>query len=220
MQRATVWSDNLPTLASTESLPRASNAHKTHHKVISPAASEAMSSRKPPHWPPSVQFIATPRYHSSVPASTRALLTNGAPTPHPKSPSRALVRIKLITEPGHPARGQHGLFALKKIPLRSHIIDYVGEVHCEERPDSDYDLSLYRSQDGVNVGIDASGMGNESRFVNDYRGIRDKPNAEFVECQTAGAELRMGIWSKGDAIKKGDEILVSYGKSWWQSRSG
>ncbi|KAG8220032.1 hypothetical protein J3R82DRAFT_1045 [Butyriboletus roseoflavus] len=161
-----------------------------------------MSSRKPPQWPPSIQFITSPRYHSSVPASTRALLTNGASTPHPKSPRRTinpLVRIKLITEPGNPACGQYGLFALKKIHLRSHIIDYIGE-------------------DGVNVGIDASGMGNESRFINDYRGIRDKPNAEFVEYQTTGGELRMSIWSKGDGIKKGEEILVSYGKSWWLTR--
>lgn len=145
------------------------------------------------------------------------MLTNGV---HPKPPSRAvnpLVRIKLITDPGHPACGQYGLFALKKIPLRSHIIDYIGEVHCEERPDSDYDLSLYRSQDGVNVGIDASEMGNESRFINDYRGICDKPNAEFAEYRVEG-ELRMSIRSQGDGIKKGDEIVVSYGKSWWACR--
>ncbi|KAH0838521.1 hypothetical protein J3R83DRAFT_6838 [Lanmaoa asiatica] len=181
-----------------------------------------MSSRTPPQWPSSIQFITSPRYHNSVPASTRTMLTNGASTPPPKSPSRAVnphVRIKLLTDPGHPACGQYGLFALKKVPARSHVIDYIGEVHCQERSDSDYDLSLYRSQDGVNVGIDAGEMGNESRFINDYRGVQEKPNAEFVEYRTVRGELRMSIWSKGEAIKKRDEILVSYGKSWWRSRS-
>ncbi|KAI9572727.1 hypothetical protein HD554DRAFT_2320141 [Boletus coccyginus] len=178
-----------------------------------------MSCRKPSQWPPSVQFITSPRYHHSVPAPTRTLLTNGAVLPPPSHAVNPLVRIKLVTDPGHPARGQYGLFAHKKIPLRSHIIDYIGEVHCQERPDSDYDLSLYRSQDGVNVGIDARIMGNESRFINDYRGIQGKPNAEFVEYRTAWGEWRMSIWSQGEAIKRGDEILVSYGKSWWRSRT-
>lgn len=149
----------------------------------------------------------------------RTLLTNGAYPPPPTRPINPLVRIKRVTDPGHPACGQHGLFAHKKIPPRSHIIDYIGQVHCEKRPDSDYDLSLYRSQDGVNVGIDARDMGNESRFINDYRGIQGKPNAEFVEYRTAGGELRMSIWALGETIKKGDEILVSYGKSWWRSRT-
>lgn len=35
-----------------------------------------------------------------------------------------------------------------------------GEVHCDEREDSDYDLSLFRNGD-LSVGIDASRMGNE-----------------------------------------------------------
>ena len=166
----------------------------------------------------SVQFITSPRYHSSVPPSTRSLLTHGVSAPPPTHSVNPLVRIKLVSDPGHPACGQYGLFAYKKIPPRSHIIDYIGEVHCQERFDSDYDLSLYRSQDGANVGIDAREMGNEARFTNDYRGIQNKPNAEFVDYRTTGGELRMSVWSRGEVIKKGDEILVSYGKSWWQNR--
>ncbi|KAH7883834.1 hypothetical protein F5I97DRAFT_1944458 [Phlebopus sp. FC_14] len=185
-----------------------------------------MSSRQPQQWPASVQFITASRYHSSVPAATRVFITNGADdaataTPKLSDSARAVspvVRIKYIADASHPARGQYGLFSVKKIPPRSHIIDYIGEVHCQDRPDSDYDLSLYRTQDGLNVGVDASTMGNESRFVNDYRGIRSKPNAVFVEYRTAAGELRMSVWSATDPIKKGDEILVSYGKSWWRAR--
>jgi hypothetical protein len=85
---------------------------------------------------------------------------------------------------------------------------YMGEVHADDRPSSDYDLSLYRTQDNISIGIDASRIGNEARFINDYRGVRDKPNASFEDDRSAG-ELRMG-----------DEILVSYGKSWWRERQG
>lgn len=181
------------------------------------------SRRQPPLWPSHIQYINAPRYHPSVPGPVRSFLisgTNPAPQKTPISfPPTYLVRIRYITEPSHPARGQNGLFAVRKILPRSHIIDYIGEVHCQDRAGSDYDLSLFRSEDGDNVGIDASVMGNEARFVNDYRGIRSKPNAVFVESRTSQGELRMSIWSSKDPIQKGDEILVSYGKNWWRSRT-
>ena len=108
------------------------------------------------------------------------------------------------------AVGQFGLFAAKRIPPRTYLLDYLGEVHCDDRPSSDYDLSLYRTPDGsVSVGIDASAMGNEGRFVNDYRGIRGKHNAQFEERHCDTGELRMSIWTGGEVIKKGEEILVS-----------
>jgi SET domain-containing protein len=91
-------------------------------------------------------------------------------------------------------------------------------VHSDNRPESDYDLSLYRTQYGVSIGIDASRMGNEARFINDYRSVRDKPNASFEDDRSANGELRMSVWSKNLPIQKGEEILVSYGKSWWRER--
>jgi hypothetical protein len=112
------------------------------------------------------------------------------------------------------AAGQFGLFAAKKVPPRTHLLDYLGEVHCDDRPLSDYDLSLYRTPGGVvSVGIDASAMGNEGRFVNDYRGIRAKPNAQFEERRGNNGELRMSVWTGSEAIKRGEEILVSTGSS-------
>jgi SET domain-containing protein len=125
-----------------------------------------------------------------------------------------------ITHNTHPAKGQFGLFAAKKIPPRSYIIDYVGEVHCDDRPGSDYDLSLLRLQDGLSVGVDASTMGNEARFINDFRGIANRPNAQFQESVNTAGELCMSIWSENETIKKGDEILVSYGKGFWNARKG
>ena len=70
-----------------------------------------------------------------------------------------------------------------------------------------------------NIQIDAARMGNEARFINDYRGIANKPNALFKESKASYGEIRMSIWSGSEKIPKGKEILVSYGKSWWRSRS-
>jgi hypothetical protein len=120
---------------------------------------------------------------------------------------------------------------MKTIPANTHILDYLGEVHTDDRPESDYDLSLLRytkeilvaegseiQQDTVCIGVDAQRVGNEGRFINDYRGTGvPKPNAEFRE-RTFEGELRMSVWSASRGINKGDEILVSYGKSWWNAR--
>ena len=97
------------------------------------------------------------------------------------------------------------------------MISTIGEIHCDDRPESDYDLSLLRLSDGTSIGVDASKMGNEARFVNDYRGVKPKPNAIFADSRSKSGELRICIRSR-DEIKKGEEILVSYGKSWWASR--
>ena len=151
-------------------------------------------------------------YHSSVSTPIRLHLCPN-PTHTNASPpvNTTPVVNRPITVPSHPASGQYGLFAAKKIPSLSYIIDYIGEVHCNDRPDSDYDLSLYRAE-GVSVGVDASRTGNEARFINDFRGVKPKPNVVFQEYRTPDGELRMAVWSSMDPIKKGDEILVSYGK--------
>ena len=76
-------------------------------------------------------------------------------------------------------------------------------------------------------------MGNEARFINDYRGVReDGPNAEFRDCWVeigkSMLERRIGVFvlssgKKGKrekGIGKGEEIVVSYGKGFWQHRRG
>lgn len=132
---------------------------------------------------------------------------------------RPPVIIMRIKDENHPAKGQYGLFASKKISPRSLIINYIGEVHCDDRPGSDYDLSLLRLQDGLSVGIDASKYGNESRFVNDFRGVAERPNVYFHESVNEAGEISISIWSGSNAIKKGDELLVSYGKGFWKARN-
>lgn len=80
----------------------------------------------------------------------------------------------------------------------------------------------------IGLSVDAAKSGNESRCANDYRGVAERPNAEFRDCfiqvpsvKRAGGlrwERRVGIFvlSAGKAgkrkagIQAGEEILVSY----------
>jgi SET domain-containing protein len=104
------------------------------------------------------------------------------------------------------------------------VLDYLGFYHTAEEsdPKSDYDISLDRES---GVSIDAQSMGNEGRFVNDYRGVpgKERPNVEFETRRVGGkgdadGQLRMGIWVLSKEIKKGEELLVSYGKGFWEGR--
>ena len=108
---------------------------------------------------------------------------------------------------------------------------------------SDYDLWLSRDAD---VAVDAARSGNEARFVNDYRGVplpgksprekRKRPNAEFKvvwdprlgdgkgEVCMAVYVLPAGKKAVGRArtvgVGRGEEVLVSYGRGFWEGRRG
>ena len=183
----------------------------------------------PQSWPKAVTFLKTPRYSKKL--SQEALLSlhnNTQETlPNPQSPNLQ-VTIREINDPDHPAHGQYGLFAAKHLAPDLFILPYIGLVHGPEDPDplSDYDLCLDRT---LNIGVDANKMGNEARFINDYRGIASSSNAEFRECwlDIAGRpEKRVGIFvltsgkagKRSKGIARGEEILVSYGKSFWATR--
>lgn len=189
-----------------------------------------MSHSKVANWPNELRYTHRPIYHASVNTETRQFLQSGVREAD-STPCKVIIRK--IADRAHPAHGQCGLFAGKRIPPNTFILDYIGkmllqrdapshrvstgEVHCEDRPESDYDLSLHRFRDGLSVGIDASRVGNEARFTNDYRGVQQKPNAFFTDYRTQSGELRMCIKSRGE-VRKGEEILISYGKSWWSNR--
>ena len=185
----------------------------------------------PKHWPAEVRYLVAPVYSTALTADELlSIRGHGVTAPAPCTlmlpvPSTC-VRILPITHPcSHPARGQSGLFAARDLAPDSLILDYSGLVHSSAEADvhSSYDLSLDRHR---GIGIDAARMGNEARFVNDYRGIYDHPNAEFRERLVDGEKRmsvyvlpsgRSGRYRKG--IRKGAEICVSYGKGFWQRLS-
>ncbi|KOS17406.1 hypothetical protein ESCO_006488 [Escovopsis weberi] len=205
---------------------------------------------KPKNWPPSQPYLTSPLHDALTPAQLLALRTPPSPSPSP-SPSSTptvpraltaspspLVRIQPIQDPSHPAHTQHGLFAARDLAPGAFVLAYLGRVHGPGTADagSDYDLWLDRE---AGVAVDAARGGNEARFVNDYRGVRERPNAVFGNafCERWG-EVCVAVWvmgrggkekkkkkkkdgdgmKAGVGIRKGEEILVSYGKGFWDER--
>ncbi|KZF21433.1 SET domain-containing protein, partial [Xylona heveae TC161] len=184
----------------------------------------------PKNWPAGIIYLTEPAYSSQLgPSELSALRQNDGPVNGPgiiNTLPSPLVKITAITSPAtHPAVGQYGLFAARDLAPSSFIVDYLGYVHPASDTDesSNYDLCLDAD---CGVGVDATKMGNEARFTNDYRGIRPEgPNAEFKE-HVVNGERRMSIWvlpagkngHRKRGIRKGEEICVSYGKGFWRER--
>lgn len=138
-----------------------------------------------------------------------------------KRPASKNVKIKVIDDPAHPAYRQRGLFAARRFEAREWVIDYAGELlpDCDRQLEmSDYCLRFVEKHS-----LDASIKGNEARFTNDFRGVPGvkRPNVEFAEFEptkTAGAISILGFRVMHTPIKKGEELLASYGKGFWQGR--
>ena len=195
----------------------------------------ASKTKTPKEWPQNIPYLRAPVYSKKI--STAALNTLTLPKTdlppthqlHSTTSPSTNVRITKITAPSHPANGQYGLFANQNLPPNSFILCYIGYVHdkADTNESSDYDLSLDRE---LGIGVDASNMGNEARFINDYRGVADAPNAEFrdiyVDLGNGKVEKRMGVFvlsagksaKRAKGVQKGQEILVSYGKGFWTER--
>ena len=200
---------------------------------------------QPCNWPEGIEFLADQTYSSAVTADVRVALgrTTAESSTYQRIAADVLqvpcprVEIRIIEDSKHPAAGQRGLFAAEHLVPDAFICLYLGYVHTnslsDTDPHSDYDLSLDRD---LGLSVDAAICGNESRHANDYRGIADRPNAEFRDCmirvksekRANGTkwERRVGIFvlSAGNAgkrkagIRAGEEITVTYGKGYWESR--
>ncbi|KAF9927128.1 hypothetical protein FBU30_003478 [Linnemannia zychae] len=127
--------------------------------------------------------------------------------------------IRLITgPPTHPVLGSYGLFATKLLRPGLHLLDYISLVVPDEHADPDSDHTLYLCND---LNLDASVHGNHGRFVNDFRGIRTQeqgPNVGWDLYRDAETgQVRMGC-KVLKLIRKGEEIVCTYGKAYWKSR--
>jgi len=113
-----------------------------------------------------------------------------------------------------PGAGQ-GLFTKVFIPKGTRIIEYTGRVSTWEEADHQEGLNAYiyfMSEEHV---IDASKRKRSlGRYANDARGMKKIKgllnNSEYVE-----VGKRVYIDAKKD-IPAGEEILVSYGKEYWE----
>ncbi|EJT98222.1 hypothetical protein DACRYDRAFT_111195 [Dacryopinax primogenitus] len=155
----------------------------------------------PPNWPVTVPYLPHPIPHASL--SSQLVGRYCTPAPLPVTHQGPITKITKITDPAHPAFGQYGLFAAKKIPPKTWILDYTGVVHDQSGTDltSNYDLCLEllprapgligacqlaskRGQGEApdesdtpaywDIAVDAAKSGNAARFINDFRGVPSK----------------------------------------------
>ncbi len=170
-------------------------------------------------WPSDVRYTNDYTWDDDVPASVSAPYRPSPVRRRAARPCRR-TRVARIDEPSHPAHGQCGLFAAVGMAAGAWVIDYVGRVSLGENEDrsSDYVCDFGERSE---LALDARCLGNEARFVNDYRNTGRRPNVEFRLRRDRRGELRQGVYvCAKEGVRDGDELLISYGKSYWRSRVG
>jgi hypothetical protein len=122
---------------------------------------------------------------------------------------RAPMQIKWIS----PEIG-YGVFATKKIKKDDLIQVYTGVVDLKDNiPNKDYCWQYgVKTIDGKNVSCDAMHKGNEMRFVNHD----DNPNVKFIYVLSGNWHI---CYVATRDILPGQQITVSYGKAYWNSRT-
>ena len=130
------------------------------------------------------------------------------------------VEVRKIDDESHPAHGERGLFAAVALPCGARVLDYVGCVSLGEHEDRSSDYVSEFGEDGE-LCLDARRVGNEARFVNDFRNTGRRQNVEFRLRRASDGELRQGVYvCARNGIAAGEELLISYGKSYWRARVG
>ncbi|KAL7537552.1 hypothetical protein ACHAXR_010240 [Thalassiosira sp. AJA248-18] len=183
------------------------------------------------NWPANIQFSNNYQWDPKVPPEIKNLYfpPNGQKIRQRSSRHSNRVYFQRITDPNHPAHGEFGLYcALPHARPGMWLLDYVGRVMLGEDQDKESD---YVSDFGEKseLACDANSYGNEARFLNDFRNTGKHPNVEFNTRRDKNGELRQGVYVKlekdarqegFDGVRQHEELLVSYGKSYWRSRVG
>lgn len=170
-------------------------------------------------WPADVKYTHDYAWGDDVPHALRSACQPAAVR---LRPARACARTfsAVITETAHPACGQCGLFAARALAHGAWVLDYVGAVSLGANEDrtSDYVCDFGEHSE---LALDAKAIGNEARFVNDYRNTGKRANVEFRLRRDTRGELRQGVFvCAKEGVAANDELLISYGKSYWRSRVG
>jgi hypothetical protein len=170
-------------------------------------------------WPPEVTYTNDYAWGDDV---SGPLAAKYRPNGFRRRASRQCPRTysAVITEASHPAAGELGLFAALDMPHGAWVLDYVGAVSLGENEDktSDYVCDFGESSE---LALDAKLVGNEARFVNDYRNTGRRASVEFRLRRDRRGELRQGIFvCAKEGVKAGEELLISYGKPFWRARVG
>lgn len=182
----------------------------------------------PVTWVAGVEYLCENRWDARVPKEVLKALRPVAGASVCDGPVRsALVKAGRITDPQHPAFGQCGLFAAKKLLPGQFVLDYRGVVTRSQHESKTSDYTLAFVEDGPELlTLDAESAGNEARFINDFRGcppqqpgVPSRANVRFQARTDARGVRHMGVYVlNGVTVAKGQELLLSYGKGYWIAR--
>ena len=159
-------------------------------------------------WPAEVRYTNNYHWGEDVPPELRAQYRPARVRQRAARPCRRTFSAR-ITEPSHPAVGENGLFAAIDLPCGAWVIDYVGAITLGANEDrsSDYVCDFGEKSE---LALDAKTVGNEARFVNDYRNTGKRASVEFRLRRDALGEMRQGVFvCAKEGVTKGEELLIS-----------
>lgn len=117
------------------------------------------------------------------------------------------VKIEKINDPTSVVFNQYGLFATEDFQKFDILGQYTGNI-VNSSNGGIYVASLDKCN------IDAQKIGNELRFINDFRNIS---NSENVVIRTSYIDKKPRvIFIVTKDIKKGDQLLTDYGDDYWK----
>jgi hypothetical protein len=129
------------------------------------------------------------------------------------------LRIEIL-DPKHPAyrdKNSRGVFCSKPIREGEILGEYTGLLRSEKETSYTSQYVMTHAQD---LFIDAKNYGNETRFINDYRGIAPGPNVRFTSkpakpfCYKGKTYDNVTVIQALRDIEKNEEVLVNYGKEY------
>lgn len=144
------------------------------------------------------------------------ILPDGTRAPF-KTPISHNVAVQVINVRNHPAFNRKTeakqLVATGLIENDEIIGLYGGEVSFDLTKWNTYQLA---TSTNAKYCIDAFVHGNEMRFINDHTGIAAEPNAKFFIADERVGKFDVAVVVALRVIQAGEEILVSYGKGYWE----
>lgn len=156
-----------------------------------------MSKVLPANWPQEIEYYSSVSYVNK------------------KTPKKSVINgvriIKLGDE--HILKGEFGLIATKKWKKFNIVGEYTGILSLDDK-DTKY-MAYLSKIDNDDLGIDAKNCGNEMRFINDYRNLRDRPNVrlEIVYIDKKPKVLVVVL----EDIDEDEELLLDYGEGYWNA---
>ena len=140
----------------------------------------------------------------------------------------SLSLVKITHRMNHPLsyskygkRSHYGVFASSMIDQEVELGEYVGELQVLaanwKHSLKDFDHAWTLEQGPFLFVLNAKKVANELAFMNDYRGLADKPNAKPKWVVHQG--LYHLVFETITAVNASEELLIDYGEGYWQAAS-